>query len=322
MYNLEPLILNGMNRTAARHYLSEVEFFDTGIMHYHDEALRVWRSVIHRYANKETELEIPFSLAETPKLYALDALCIASPLIKAQQQLFTIAELFAVFYLMTHFFDDHVEHPDKFFSKFDFVNDSSLHAQYGAAPFSFLLISFAVIKEILDSATDLNDSSRLAIQGAMYERLAVQTRHFAAERTSNLSVEEVLEMKARRVNGQALGVIADILREYLHLNETEFKRMESGMLYLGSLEQFTDDIRDFAIDSALHNANIIVSASRFGSEAGAKKITKMYQDEAELAKKYLSVFYNYPALKEIFSLPFYPFMVDKRELSEGKRGAA
>lgn len=316
VYKIQPLIVTGADRVAARQYLADTAFFDESIMHYQDEALRVWRSVAHRYSNKEAECDIPYSLAESPKLYALDALCFASPLVKDPQQLFTLAELFTVFYLMTHFFDDHVEHPDKFFSKFDFSKQSSLNTQYGAAPFSFLLLSFSIIKDILNGEPSLSDKARMTLQGAMYDRLVVQTRYFASERESNLNVEEVLEMKARRVNGQTLGVLADILREFLHYDDAQFEEMQAGLLYLGAMEQVTDDIRDMSVDVALRNANIIVSAYKFGVEAGAKKVEKVYQAEAARAEKHLANFYSKPELAAIFSLPFYPFMVDKQQLEQ------
>lgn len=309
-----PIIKSRGDRRLARECLADAPFFDSGIMKFHDEALKIWRSVAHRYSNKEQDLSIPFSLAERPKLYALDALCIATPLVQDQKQLKPIAELFNVFYLMTHFFDDHVEHPDKFFSKFDFIPNASISTQHGAAPFSFILLSFSIISDILNEASSLSPSSKLKIQTAMYDRLAVQTRHFTSERDTNLKVEEVLEMKARRVNGQTLGVLADILTEFLNYDEKTRHDFEQGLLYLGSIEQITDDIRDIAIDGALRNANIVISSQSFGSEAGAKVVARIYDQEQKSAKKFLTKFYRADELYSVLSLPFYPFMVDKQQL--------
>lgn len=315
---LETIILHRGERQIAREYLADAKFFNHSIMHFLDDTLKVWRSVSHRYSNKERDLRIPFSLAENPKLYALDAFCIATPLVADTGQRKHIAELFTIFYLMTHFFDDHVEHPDKFFSKFDFSIDGSVDTQRGAAPFSFLLMSFSIINEILLEIDALDDNARLRIQSGMYDRLAVQTRYFISERNSNLNVNEVLEMKARRVNGEALGVLADILAEFLKFDSKQFKAMEKGLFYLGSMEQFTDDIRDISIDIALRNANIVVSAQSFGEKTGAKLLAKMYMEEFESAKVYLEPFYSKVELQTIFSLPFYPFIINKQELENGK----
>jgi hypothetical protein len=315
-YDITPIVFSASNYDNVRRYLDESKFFDERIMSHCEDALDIWQNVFKRYIKKEQALGIPYALNETPKLYALDAICIASPLVADKVALNEIAELFTVFYLMTHYFDDHVEHQDKFFSKFSFSSENNMSTQYGAAPFSFLLTSISVLEDILSESSHLSDQSRVQLIGAMCNRLAAQTRFFASERQANLSAEEALEMKARKVNGQALGVLADILDAYVDLGDGKFETLEQGLLYLGSMEQFTDDIRDLTIDETLRNANIILSASRSGPENAKQHIQRLFDLEVENARKYLLEIYGSSELRMIFSLPFYPFMIDKRKLSQ------
>lgn len=311
--DLAQLVQVNDNKSAVQKHLYGAEYFDESILQGCDAALHVWRSVAHRFAYKESLFQIPYTLAEDPKLYALDALTIAGPLIEERKDLFAIAEVFTVFYLMLHYFDDHVEHPDKFFSKFDFDKDGSLDAQRGAAPFSFSLISLAIIGEILDSQETLS-KKKAAILSAIYDRLASQTRYFALEKQTNLTADNVLEIKARKVSGKTLGILADLLRHYLGLSNKEFKHLEKGMMYLGSMEQITDDMRDVHVDSTMHNANIVVAALKYDHPSGISKLTDLFNQENKNAERCLSCLYKPNDLKIILSLPFYPFMIDKQRL--------
>ncbi len=305
------------NRAVVKKYLTTAKYFDESILQGCDVALHVWRSVAHRFAYKESVFEIPFALAEDPKLYALDALIIAGPLIAERKDLFAIAEIFTVFYLLLHYFDDHVEHPDKFFSKFDFDKEGDLDAQRGAAPFSFSLISLAIIGEILDSQEVLLEK-KAAILSAIYDRLASQTRYFALEKQANLSADNVLEIKARKVSGKTLGILADLLRHYLGLSDEVFKKLEKGMMYLGSMEQITDDMRDLHVDNTLHNANIVIADMQYGQESGISKLTELFNQENKNAQECMMELYKASQLKTILSLPFYPFMIDKQRLISNK----
>lgn len=319
-YKIGPIIEASGNVENIRNYLSSAPFFDVSVLKYHDEALKVWRSVAHRFAHKESVYRIPYSLAENPKLYALDALTIAAPLIKDKKQLIAVAEIFTIFYLIIHYFDDHVEHPDKFFSKFDFSSESNLDAQRGAAPFSFVLLALTIIGEILEEQNKLSKEAQLEIINAVFVRLASQTRYFTQEKQTNLTVTEVLEIKAREVSGKTLGILADLLKVVLNYDAQRHNELETGLLYLGSVEQFTDDIRDISVDSTLMNANIVIAASdQFGFAPGNSVLDDLYHQEVSMANKSLAKFYSKSELLVILSLPYYPFMIDKRRLLQDKR---
>lgn len=306
----------GNDKERIQSYIGESDFFNPKILSFHEEALGIWRSVARCYAVKEKDFKVPYGLAETAKLYALDALCLSTPLITKKGDLQKLAEFFTVFYLMVHFFDDHVEHRDKFYSKFDFSNNSDIDTQRGAAPFSFTLVSFSIIFDILSSIDALSDTDKLTIITKIYSVLGKQTRYFASERQSSMSIEDTLEVKQRQVSGKTLALFGDVLAIYLKLNEAKTQQLHNGLIYLGSMTQITDDIRDRQIDTMLRNANIINTADKLGTTAAEIALDKIYQKEAFHASEHLKHVYDEDYIAILLSLPFYPFMINKRKLKE------
>lgn len=316
MYDIVEILHRSSDKGQVRDFIGESDFFNTNILSYHEQALRIWRSVARHYAIEEQEHNIPYSFAETAKLYALDALCIATPLIDNEDDVIKLAEFFTVFYLIVHMFDDHVEHRDKFYSKFDFTSSSDIDTQRGAAPFSFSLISLSVLQNILSEINNLSANDRLEIMQSIHTALARQTRYFASERQNSMSLAEVLEIKQRQVAGQTLALFGDVVSRYMQLDEKKAAHLHEGLIYLGSLTQITDDIRDKSIDSALRNANIVNTAHKLGFTAGNKNLLTVYQDEVKNAKNHLLKIYQPEHVDTLLSLPFYPFMIDKSKLKE------
>ena len=314
VYDLTSIIERSSDKSEVRSLLGDSTFFNPHILSYHDEALRVWRDIARRYSDKEGGLNIPYRLAESAKLYAVDALCVAEPLIAKKADLRAIAQFFGVFYLIVHYFDDHVEHRDKFYSKFDFSPSHNIDTQRGAAPFSFTLVSLSILHDILKEISSLNAEQREQILENVNTALALQTRYFAAERQSNLDIDEVLEMKQRQVSGKTLSTLGGIIGLYLNFDAKQARHFSEGLTYLGSLTQITDDIRDLSIDAALRNANIVAACHRLGSRAGNTRLERIYDNEVALTINHLKHIYSEDNLSVLLSLPFYPFMVNKQEL--------
>ncbi|MBL7491550.1 hypothetical protein, partial [Frankia sp. AgW1.1] len=201
----------------------------------------------------------------------------------------------------------------KFFSKFEFAPDTNLDTQHGAAPFSFLLIAIDIMYDVLDDISVLSDRSRLRIADRLVESLALQTRYFAAERRADLTPQDVLEMKQREVSGQTLGVVADILSYVPSKREVDIERLRKGLVYLGSLTQITDDIRDMDLDRQMHNANIVNSYVRVQGGSALGALADTYDKEATLASEFLDS-YTTEELSTLMSLPLYPFVIDKSAL--------
>lgn len=315
-YDIVGVLHQSFSREQVRDFIGESRFFDVNILSMEEEALRVWRAVARLYAVKEQDFHIPYQFAENTKLYALDALCIAKPLIADANERFKLAEFFTIFYLIVHLFDDHVEHRDKFYSKFDFSQNSDLDTQRGAAPFSFLLVSLALLQEILQSIRELDEHDQLAIMNDVHGTLARQTRYFASERQSNMSIDDILEVKQRQVSGKTLALFGDILARYSGFSVAQARHLHEGLVYLGSLTQITDDIRDRSIDAALRNANLVDTAYKLGQVAGEKKLDAIYKEEVAHAQSHLEHIYAKEYANTLLSLPFYPFMIDKQKLKE------
>lgn len=303
------------NPFALQSYLGSSKGFDSHILGYENKAKKIWRSVMRRYANKESEYAVPYHLAESVKLYAVDSLAVTAPLIKNQQDLFKLSEFFVIFYLIVHYFDDHVEHRDKFYSKFDFSTTEDIDTQRGAAPFSFVFVSFALLHDILTEIKSLNSTARDMIMKDLAAVLARQSRYFASERQNNLDIMETLEMKQRQVSGATMAFFGELVGAYLSFEAEALGSFVQGLVLLGSLTQITDDIRDQSIDKILHNANIVVNAHQLlGVAAGNLKLAAIYSEEAINMQKLLTAFYKTDELSVICSLPFYPFMVNKQAL--------
>src|SRR5258708_18396358 len=117
---IESLVVDQQSRDATLRLSSSSAPINLEILGYRATALVIWRRLHKRFRSKEQELSVPYQLVETPKSYALDALVAATPFFSDRKQLSALAELFAIYYLMVHYFDDHVEHRDKFYSKFGF----------------------------------------------------------------------------------------------------------------------------------------------------------------------------------------------------------
>ncbi len=131
-----------------------------------------------------------------------------------------------------------------------------------------------------------------------------------------MSIDETLEVKQRQVAGKTLAMFGDILARYIGLSDVKAKQLHRGLVYLGSLTQITDDIRDKSIDAALRNANIVNTAHKLGMVAGEKKLDEIYKDEVARARTHLEQIYSKDDVTMLLSLPFYPFMINKQELEE------
>lgn len=312
---IKELVENEAKTKDSKTIVKESEVFDTNILGYQQMALEVWSEVIKDYHKKELDFKIPYSLAETPKLYALDALAIIAPLTKDESQRKFIAKLFVIFYLLVHFYDDHVEHLDKFYSKFTFKNDQNIDPQRGAAPFSFVLLSYELILQEVQNQEMFSDLQTIVLLRDINANLALQTQYFASERKVDLTEYEVLRIKQEQVTGKSLSILAEFIKPLGLLEDDKLRSLEKGLYYLGSLTQITDDIRDLDIDSTLKNANFVNSSvACHGEELGIKIVSDVFEDHVMRVRKYLRDIYGEEDLGVILSLPFYPFIIDKRAL--------
>lgn len=310
---IQSLIGSKLSKNSIQEKIQQSNHFDENIFVFQPLAASIWEEVDKRFSKKEAEFRIPFALTESQKLYALDALIICQPFVKQSETLRSIGFIFSVYYLIVHYFDDHVEHPDKFYSKFKFSYNQSTEQQKGAAPFSFVLISLSLIEDELRKLAISSEQSQ-QIHSEILSSLAIQTKYFTAERNANLSPDDVLEMKQRQVSGRSLLILATLISITSDLKPKEAQKLRRGLVYLGSLIQITDDIRDLETDTALRNANIVTaSISDSGEEKGIEVLSKIFTSEVQLLQRFFVELYSEDEFRLILSLPFYPFFIDKAQ---------
>jgi hypothetical protein len=308
---IQSLIGSKLSKNLIEEKIQQSNHFDKSIFALQPLAASIWEEVDERFNKKEEEFRIPFTLIESQKLYALDALIICQPFIKQTETLRSIGFIFSVYYLIVHYFDDHVEHPDKFYSKFKFSYNQSTEQQKGAAPFSFVLISLSLIEQELQRLP-INREQSQQIHSEILSSLAIQTRYFTTERNENLSSDDVLDMKQRQVSGRSLLILASLISMASALEPEKVQKLRRGLVYLGSLIQITDDIRDLETDTALRNANIVTASIRdSGEEKGIEILSKIFTSEVQLLQRFFKELYTEDELRLILSLPFYPFFIDK-----------
>lgn len=287
------------------HLILKLPYFDASILDYTPQAKNIWLEVLNHYAEIESNNDIGYHLDEDIKLYALDALVIADCLGFDKSQAEQIAKAFCYFYLTIHYFDDHVEHRDKFNSKFTFSKSVDITTQQGAAPFSFLLSSLKLINDSFNSI----DIAQTAI-----DNVISQTPYFTSERQKNLTPQQVLEMKQYKVSGKALSFVYALLR---HFRPKLDVNIQKALTILGALAQITDDIRDQQIDRLLMNANYITACrDRYGTDMHSQQVAEEMSNERIKTQELLLKHMDAKKVNQILSIPYYPFFIDKEHYAK------
>lgn len=243
------------------------------------EALGIWIGATRAILGVEELTKVPFRYKKDKKLYALDGIVVADTLGINEKQRFAALQVFSIYYLSVHLFDDIVEDSGKFHSKFKYSNVPPLNTELNASGMSFILHAALAVSNLL--TTDLKLFSRKSvnkIMQAFIESLAKQTRYFTLEK-DNLTPEEVLEIKQRKVSGEATSFLFDVLQLGNCLEIRQGIYAKNALRYLGSLTQFTDDLRDYEKDKETGNANILVSMEQKYANYARDKFAALYVDE-------------------------------------------
>lgn len=105
-------------------------------------------------------------------------------------------------------------------------------------------------------------------------------------------------------------MIADLLCVEDTFNHRTATNLKSALYYLGSLTQFTDDLRDYDVDSARGNANLLVSLERESKKTALEMFEQWYVREEELM---LHAFHNCGLdlnTDLMRAIPWYPSVLD------------
>lgn len=241
---------------------------------YIPEAKEIWNSAIKTFTEIEKQTKTPFHLIEKTKTYALDGIVIADSLGISKKERFLPLQIFTIYYLAVHLFDDLIEDPIKFGSKFSIKtkDENELHIKAAGVSFSFHVLMAAY--KILGSNKNYKAEQINGINQKFTESLARQISYFALEKRQDMTPKKTLEIKQHSVSGEATSFIADCLMMTGSIERKKFEHIKKILFYLGSLTQFTDDIRDYREDKKNYNANLLISMAKENKKNAKNRFIK------------------------------------------------
>ncbi len=279
-YNLVASCLNGQGNKVQD--LLDIDS-EAKLTNYLPEALRIWALALHKFESTERISKVPFHLIEKVKLYALDGVVVADLLNILPKIRKPELEIFSLYYLSVHLFDDIVEDPAKFHSKFNYNKKLSLDLQHRATGMSFILHILAAISKVLHENPEIySATAALRIEKEFVESLSRQAIFFTREKELSSLPTEVLTIKQRQVSGEATSFLAVALQLEKRYGEKVAKYLKKSLFYLGSLTQFTDDIRDYDKDKISGNMNLLSSMESYYGLEARRKFVGWYLKEEDL----------------------------------------
>lgn len=284
---------------------------------YINEALEIWSAAIDTFHLIEKQTETPYQLKIKPQLFAVDGIAFADSLGISKEKRFIPLQAFSIYYLSVHLIDDLTEDPIKFCSKFSPKNDRDRTSndegrKLRTSVISFILHASMTNLKLFSLNFDKNKSTTDSTEifwGKFINSLAIQIKYFSLEKSKNLLPKEVLKIKQRHVSGEATSFIADCLRLNNIYNENQFKHIKMALTYLGSLTQFTDDLRDYEEDKRKGNANLLISMEKFFGRETKKTFIAWYLKE----EQFMLNEFKRAGLREnwdfICAVPWFPFFM-------------
>lgn len=269
-------------------------------------SMRIWNNVISEIQNVEKNAVMPFWLNESKKPYAIDAILITKAFGFYINKNTCIFELFTLYYLEVHLIDDLVEDQQKFYSKF--LASPALNLEQFKAATSTFTLSFNTAAMNIMQKNSMTDTAKYEIMRLMTNSLLHQVVYFTKEKCKQ-SPEEVLEIKERQVSGKATSFMAELLNIQFTIDSQKLSAIKNALFYLGSLTQFTDDLRDLKKDESTGNANLIVSLKdKFGSNA-MREFNKLYDTEEALMLSEISTSGIAANTALLRAIPWHPFLI-------------
>lgn len=278
------------------------------------EARNIWLSSMKIIDNVQSSLEIPFLLRERLKMYALDGVIVAHSLNIPQEQRFNGLKAFSLSYLASHLFDDYVEDFDKYRSKYSIPSIYSGEVLIRSMGLSAPLLTLLSIIHALDyEENSLDYKDQVGLLKVCMESLVKQVNIFLHEGVSTVEPESVLINKHRGVAAEATSLMYDFLQISKFVKSEESGHLKKALWYLGSLTQFTDDIRDYTIDKEKRSPNLLISLEKDFGKNSINEFIKLYLLEdirmcQEIAASNLPIDINFWRL-----IPWHPFLVKPNE---------
>jgi len=230
------------------------------IISYVPEAKKIWFSSMKLLSKIEDLTKTPFTLKKFDNLYALDGIVVAEELGINSKKRYSGLILFSIYYLCVHLLDDLIEDRQKFQSLFTYPKKILYSNKIEATGLSFIMNAILSISFILKREGQKNINK---VINTFINSLVKQLKYFALEKNKNMKPEEILKIKQRKVSGEATSFIADALMINKFFDNKRCLYIKRALYYLGSLTQFTDDLRDYKKDKNTGNANLLIFMENF-----------------------------------------------------------
>lgn len=274
------------------------------IISYVPEAKRIWFASMELFSKIENLTKTPFPLKKTDNLYALDGIIVAEELGINSDKRYYGLQLFSIYYLCVHLLDDLIEDQNKFESLFIYSKDSLYSNKIEATGLSFIMNAILSVSFILKNEKTENINKLINI---FVRSLTKQIKYFSMEKNKKMKPKEILKIKQREVSGEATSFIAEALSINHFFNHKEYIHIKKALYYLGSLTQFTDDLRDYRKDKNSGNANLLIFMENYYKDKAKDKFVEWYVSEEDLMMK---EFYKAGVLmdeKVIKAIPWHPY---------------
>ncbi len=267
----------------------------------------IWRLATDAQRKAGKGLRLPYEIKKSTKTYALDGLVVARTLGIPDSESLVPLQIFSLYYLAVHVIDDLVEDDAKFRSHFKFTGEDEERTNKQVLPFSYTLNALqSIYKMLMDNSMYAKNTDEIFAH--ILETLGGFTHFFLLE-SLELPPEKIFQIKEREVSGVATSMVADLLCLEQRFNRRVAVNIKQALMYLGSLTQFTDDLRDYDVDRANGNANLLVGFEKKLGESGLDTFVEWYLEEEE---RMLESFRNSGLtldLELIRAIPWYPSFV-------------
>lgn len=271
---------------------------------------KIWKDAIQQLRRDGRKLKLPYKFRSDPKTYALDGLIIARALGIPDERSSLPLQIFCLFYLSVHIIDDLVEDHAKFRSHFtvaDKRRSSQGETVKEVLPFSYTLnVLLSIYRMLMENSCYAKNSDE--IFSSIATSLGSFTHFFLLER-KELPPRKIFQIKERGVSGVATSMIADILCLKDIFSHKIATNLKQALYYLGSLTQFTDDLRDYTVDLAIGNANLMAGLETAFGKNAHEKFKRWYSNEEE---KMLEAFQNSGLDLDtgiMRAIPWYPSLI-------------
>lgn len=306
-HNLADLATSGNMDKVSSHLNSKLR---SRMLSFLPKSLEIWNRSMANFANVENIIKSPYKLNEDKKAYAIDSIAISNSLGLHTERLDFAYEAFSIYYLTVHFLDDLMEDPNKFHSKFIFSGSKEgRERRIRASGAAFLYESNLTIHNIL--ASNGTSSDLLRVETLAQESLAKMIQYFRVKNRV-LTPEKIIEIKNRKVSGESTKFFLNFAELAMEEKERFSQPIKDAMMFLGSLTQFTDDLRDLEEDRRDKNINLFIALKGLHRKDAAHEWAKLYSAEEQNMVKTIEESKIKTDVELLKIIPWYPFFAKKQ----------